>query len=119
MALSRDDMYVLSGEDLIRFVCHWQNRPLHTGNSDTWWWVDHHSSTSLAAELGVSDRTVVRWRAGGGVHLNDGERYAALLGVHPFDIWGPAYHEVVDRWLAIMESSVRKRSKYGLKLEVP
>jgi hypothetical protein len=45
------------------------------------------SAQEIATELYVSRRTVVRWRAGGGVRGDDRDRLAHAAGRHPVELW--------------------------------
>lgn len=57
-------------------------------------WEDRHRSFDetvphevLAEHVGVTPRTLHRWREGGGVPLRAADRAATRLGYHPVDIW--------------------------------
>ncbi len=45
------------------------------------------SSRALAERLGVNKRTIVRWRAGGGIREDLAERLVIEAGRHPSEFW--------------------------------
>lgn len=52
---------------------------------------DHAPGPDLARRLGVSLRSVYRWRRSGRVILDTGEHIADRIGRHPVEIWGDDY----------------------------
>lgn len=55
-------------------------------------YVDNNTTdVDLAACLGVTPRTLQRWRAGTPMRLSTAEDVADRLGVHPLEVWGEAY----------------------------
>lgn len=54
----------------------------------------HAPLSLIAATLGVTPRSVRRWRQSGSIILWRAERAADRLGLHPVDIW-PDYYELV------------------------
>lgn len=85
-----------SGEELVRFVARRNGRKrLDPGDTFDWLAVslssgpgshDFATDEFVARECGVSRRTVVRWRQGGGVRWHDD--ICDRLGVHPSEVWG-------------------------------
>lgn len=49
----------------------------------------------VADLIGVAPRTCYRWKRNG-VPLDDADRIAVALGMHPFAIWGEAWAEMID-----------------------
>lgn len=49
----------------------------------------------LAPRIGVSERTVARWRAAGGLSVGQADRAAVAAGTHPAVIWS-CWGEVED-----------------------
>lgn len=61
-------------------------------------WVVSHAVTlgELAEQVGVSHRSVVRWKRTG-VPVNSADRVACQLGLNPTTIWGSAWEGI--SWL--------------------
>lgn len=58
---------------------------------------DHMSNRRGAKDFcrvhGIDRAQIVRWKRDG-VTLKIADRLAGLLGLHPFDIWGPDYYAI-------------------------
>lgn len=52
---------------------------------------DFGTDEEIGATLGVSDRTIARWRNGGRVTERVADRAALLLGLHPCNLWPDEY----------------------------
>lgn len=63
------------------------------------------SDRQVAEQLGLSSRTVIRWRLEGGVPLHTADRVAAMLGMHPNDIWGSGFDEAWTDWEELLAAS--------------
>lgn len=50
----------------------------------------------LSVVMQVAPRTITRWREGGTMRLEDGQRHADRLGVHPTAIWSDWWDWVLD-----------------------
>ncbi len=48
----------------------------------------------LAFQLGVSWRTVQRWKVAGGVPVRDSDAAAVALGHHPAELWSGWFDDV-------------------------
>lgn len=55
--------------------------------------LDAHTDTQLAGALGVSRRTIVRWRARGGLDPWQADRAATAAELHPLNVWPTWPHQ--------------------------
>jgi hypothetical protein len=69
------------------------------------------SPTPLCERLGVSPRTLLKWRQRG-IALDRAEDFAARLGFHPYEVWGEVYWEACDREVRRAEAR-RRLHAYG------
>jgi plasmid maintenance system antidote protein VapI len=62
--------------------------------------IDGLDALSAAHQLGVSDKTVTRWRTGQrkGLTIGNADRYACALGLHPGLVWGDAWWDYPTRY---------------------
>ena len=56
---------------------------------------EYGTCRSCAEQLGVTMRTVIRYRKDG-LSLDQADRVAFALGLHPFDLWASDYYALVD-----------------------
>jgi hypothetical protein len=56
----------------------------------------HPPDHVLARRLGVTPRSVQRWRHGAGIRIWLADRLAVRLGLHPVEVWGQDFYVVVD-----------------------
>lgn len=67
----------------------------------------------LARRIHQTRRTLLKWIADGGIPLNTADEVAVVLGAHPNDIWGDAWHDVTIRYSAAFQNAAYDRSARG------